>query len=70
MLLMSQRIYYMDSQSNSNDLFSNDEDTVIDFLANQQDYIDNKNIEKLSSIEETNLFRGAGNTIMNLLALA
>lgn len=70
MLLMSQRIYYMDSQSNSNDLFSNDEDTVIDFLVNQQDYIDNKNIEKLSSIEETNLFRGAGNTIMNLLALA
>lgn len=70
MLLMSQRIYYMDSQSNSNNLFSNDEDTVIDFLANQQDYIDNKNIEKLSSIEETNLFWGAGNTIMNLLALA
>lgn len=70
MLLMSQRIYYMDSQSNSNDLFSSDEDTVIDFLVNQQDYIDNKNIEKLSSIEETNLFRGAGNTIMNLLALA
>lgn len=69
-LLMSQRIYYMDSQSNSNDLFSNDEDTVIDFLVNQQDYIDNKNIVKLSSIEETNLFRGAGNTIMNLLALA
>ena len=69
-LLMSQRIYYMDSRSNSNDLFSNDEDTVIDFLANQQDYIDNKNIVKLSSIEETNLFRGAGNTIMNLLALA
>ena len=69
-LLMSQRIYYMDSQLNSNDLFSNDEDTVIDFLANQQDYIDNKNIVKLSSIEETNLFRGAGNTIMNLLALA
>ena len=67
---MSQRIYYMDSQSNSNDLFSNDEDTVIDFLVNQQDYIDNKNIVKLSSIEETNLFRGAGNTIMNLLALA
>lgn len=70
MLLMSQRIYYMDSQSNSNDLFSSDEDTVIDFLVNQQDYIDNKNIVKLSSIEETNLFRGAGNTIMNLLALA
>lgn len=70
MLLMSQRIYYMDSQSNSNDLFSNDEDMVIDFLANQQDYIDNKDIVKLSSIEETNLFRGAGNTIMNLLALA
>lgn len=70
MLLMNQRIYYMDSQSNSNDLFSNEEDTVIDFLVNLQDYIDNKDIEKLSSIEETNLFRGVVNTIMNLLALA
>ena len=67
---MNQRIYYMDSQSNSNDLFSNEEDTVIDFLVNLQDYIDNKDIEKLSSIEETNLFRGVVNTIMNLLALA